>query len=82
MQPHEEAAAIFLRVFESLARQSGKTLSQATRQDIGRACELLTNAAADLDVLEDLPTLPRRSPGEQAIGDERFEQWRARRAVE
>lgn len=78
--PSDEAAQILTRVFEALARQAGKTLSAATRSDIGRACDLLANAGEDLDtVFEDLPpALPRRSPGEQAIspGWQDFERWR------
>ncbi len=80
MSASEEAAAILVRVFESIARLNSKTLSASTRADIGRACELLANAGAELeDLLDDLPESPRRSPGEQAIGDPRFEAWRARR---
>jgi hypothetical protein len=79
MSPTEEAAAIFLRVFESLARTAGKTLSQRTREDIEHACDLLANAAADLDVLEDLP---RQSPAEHAISDPNFQKWRTRRYEE
>jgi hypothetical protein len=80
--PTEEAAAIFTRIFEALARQNGKTLSAGTRAGIGRACELLTHAGEELDaLLEDLPTPPRRSPGEAAIepGWDEFERWRAER---
>jgi hypothetical protein len=81
MTPAEEAAQIFTRVFEALARRSGKTLSQTTRADITRACELLANGGEELDELfEDLP--PRRSPGEQAVADpgwQDFESWREQR---
>lgn len=80
MNTTDEAAAILARVFEALARQNGKTLSAATRADIGRACELLTSAGEELDDLfEDLPPVaPRQSPGEQAIspGWQDFERWR------
>lgn len=75
----EEAAQIFLRVFEALARQNGKTLSAKTREDVEQACSLLGNAAADLEVLEDLTDAPRRSLGEYAVADERFQRWREER---
>mgnify|MGYP001619169919 FL=1 len=78
MDNTEEAAAILTRILEALARQSGKTLSQATRADIGRACELLANAGAELeDLLEDLPA-PRPS-GEYVVADPEFERWRSQR---
>lgn len=81
MTPTEEAAQILTRLFEALARQNHKTLSQQTRADIGRACELLSHAGEELEtLLEDLPTPPRRSPGEAAIGDDDFQRWRERRA--
>jgi hypothetical protein len=81
--PEAEAAAIFMRVFESIARLNGKTLAASTRADIIRACELLAQAAGGLDeLLDDVPEPPRRSPGEQAIDDPNFQRWRARRSVE
>jgi hypothetical protein len=79
--PTSEAAVILTRVLEALARQSGKTLSQQTRADIERACELLANTANDLDVLDDLP-VPRQSPAEAAIDDPNFQRWRTRRYEE
>lgn len=79
MSTHEEAATIFTRIFEALARQNGKTLSSATRADIGRACELLVNAGAELDdLLEDTLVIPRRRPAADPEW-ERFEQWRMER---
>jgi hypothetical protein len=81
--PTDEAAAIFCRVFESIARLNGKTLSTTTRADIQRACELLTQAAGAFDeLLDDLPDTPRRSPGEQAIDDPNFQRWRTVRRLE
>lgn len=79
MTPHEEAAQIFTRIFEALARQSGKTLSATTRADIGRACELLATRDDLEPLLDDLPQAPRRSPAEAAIdrGWDDFERWRA-----
>jgi hypothetical protein len=80
--PEAEAAAIFMRVFESLARLNGKTLSASTRADITRACELLAQAAGDLDVLDDLgdPAPVRLSSG--AVDDPGFARWRAARRFE
>lgn len=55
-----EAAAILTRTFEALARAAGKTLSARSREDIRRACELLSAAGPELDaLLEDAPTMPR-----------------------
>lgn len=74
-----EAAQILTRILEALARQNGKTLSAATRADIERMCGLLSGAGEELDDLfEDLPP-PRRSPGEYAIADPDYQQWRAAR---
>ena len=83
--PTDEAAAILVRVFEALARQSGKTLAAATRADIIRACELLSQAAGGFDeLLDDMGDTPRRSPSEQALDPDwrRFERWRAIRRAE
>jgi len=67
MAPADEAAAILIRVFEALARASGKTLNARTRADIERACELLASAGAELDDL--LDDLPRVSPAEAAAAN-------------
>ncbi len=80
--PHEESAQILTRVFEALARASGKTLNARTRADIGRACELLASGGAELDALLD-DLAPRVSPAERAAGDaERdpaYIEWRRER---
>ena len=80
MTASDEAAQILIRVFEALARQNGKTLAQATREDIRRACDLLTQGDGLEELLEDIPA--RQSPGEQAINDPQFQKWRAARAGE
>jgi len=60
MNPTDEAAQIFTRLFEALARRSGKTLNERSRADIARACELLSHAGAELDdLLDELPPAPR-----------------------
>lgn len=80
MSPTDEVAEILIRVFESLARANGKTLKPATRADIRRACELLSNAGAELDdLLDDLPAAPRVSPGEAATVPIEVQQWRRER---
>jgi hypothetical protein len=62
MTPQDEAAEIFTRLFESLARRSGKTLNERGRADVRRACELLSQAGQSFeDLLDDLPPPPRRS---------------------
>lgn len=61
MQPNDEAAEILIRVMESMARRMGATLKPATRDDIRRACELLSSAG--YEALEDAP---RVSPAERA----------------
>lgn len=91
MQRSEEAAAILTRTLESLARVSGKTLSQRTRADLTRACELLA-MGDDYDLLEDLlEQAPIRSDrvtvnfereGNAGIPDQRFQTWRGRRGWE
>lgn len=75
-----EAAQILTRVFESLARLNGKTLSAQTKADIGRACSLLAAGDGLEELLEDVP--PRISPAEQAIDDPNFQRWRAARSSE
>jgi hypothetical protein len=83
----EEATAIFIRLFESLARRSGATLKPSTRADIARACELLSTGRDDYDLLDDLLTTPpRATPGERAARDfaavpAEVERWRAERAA-
>lgn len=81
----EEAAAIFTRLFEVLARQSGKTLSQKTRTDLARACELLA-AGDDYEELDDLLSTPpvvsdrvTEAFERPDYGDPRFERWRQQR---
>jgi hypothetical protein len=78
--PTDEAAAIIIRILESIARLNHKTLSARTRDDVLRACELLTQAAGGFDeLLDDLSEPPPRSPGEQATLDPNFQRWRAER---
>jgi hypothetical protein len=77
MSPTDEAAAILIRVFESLARANGKTLKPSTRADIRRACELLSSAGTELDDL--LDDAPRVSPGEAATVPSEVQQWRRER---
>jgi hypothetical protein len=63
MNPTDEAAQILTRLFEALARRSGKTLNARSREDIRRACELLANAGEELDdLLDELPPAPRPAP--------------------
>jgi hypothetical protein len=79
MTPQQEAAEIFLRVFNALARASGKRLSAAMATDVRRACELLGGVGDELDAaLEDAP---RASPGEQAVPVE-VERWKASRGAQ
>jgi hypothetical protein len=84
--PHEEAARILCRILEALARQSGKTLSQKTRQEVERACELLAAGDDYSDLLEDLLEAPPIRSDRTTVnferedyGDPRFGQWRAGR---
>jgi hypothetical protein len=85
----EEAAAILIRTFEALARASHKTLSQKTRADLTRACELLARGDSYDELLVDLLEQPpiRNDRVTQAIeresvnsyGDPRFGAWRRQR---
>lgn len=84
MNPTDEAAQILTRLFEALARQSGKTLNPRSRDDIKRACELLASAGAELDdLLDDAP--PARPPVEHRPARDyttmppEVERWRERR---
>jgi hypothetical protein len=89
MDRTQEAAQIITRVLEALARASGKTLSQKTRADLARACELLSTPS-DLDILEDLLEMPpirsdrttvnfEREASPPDYGDRKFGEWRAGR---
>lgn len=84
MSPVDEAAAILTRVFEALARASGKTLNARTRADIERACELLASAGAELgDLLDEVPSVPRVSPAEAMVeaaqADPNYQRWKENR---
>jgi len=83
MNPTDEAAAILTRILESLARASGKTLKPSTRADITRLCELLANAGAEYDQLDDLT---KATPGEAAVNlvamaeaDPNYRRWKEER---
>lgn len=61
MNPTDEAAQILTRLFEALARRTGKTLNARSKADIARACELLSHAGEELDdLLDEVPPPPRR----------------------
>lgn len=82
MTPQEEAATIFTRLFEALARQNRKTLNERSRADIARACELLSHAGAELDdLLDDLPPPePERRPArDYATVPIEVDRWRETR---
>lgn len=84
MDPVTEAAQILTRLFEALARRSGKTLNARSREDIKRACELLASAGEELDdLLDELPP-PARPPEMRPARDYttmpiEVERWRERR---
>jgi len=87
--PTEEAAAILTRILEALARQSGKTLSRKTRDDLARACELLSAGDNYDELLDDLlSTPPIRSERvtqtfeRDDYGDTNFGNWRKQRQYE
>lgn len=87
MDPVSEAAQILTRLFEALARRSGKTLNQRSRADIARACELLASAGDELsDLLDELPPQapPARPPEHRPARDYttmplEVERWREQR---
>jgi hypothetical protein len=82
MLPTNEAAEIFIRMFEALARRSGKTLNTRSRADITRACELLASAGAELDdLLDELPPpAPERRPArDYTTMPIEVERWREQR---
>ena len=86
MTASEEAAAILIRTFEALARQTGKTLSSKIRADLARACELLAAGDDYETLLDDLLSEPpirservTQSFERPAHGDPQFERWRRQR---
>lgn len=85
MNPTDEAAQILTRLFEALARRSGKTLNARSRDDIKRACELLANAGDELeDLLDELPaervTVNFQRPArEYAEPPDEVKRWREER---
>jgi hypothetical protein len=60
MNATEEASAILIRIFESLARVNRKTLNARSREDIRRACELLANAGMEDQIDEHIYAARRR----------------------
>lgn len=63
MTPADEASAILIRMFETMAASMGKRLKETHKAEIRRACELLS-----LDgTLAPLDDLPRVSPAEAMI---------------
>jgi hypothetical protein len=80
--PQDEAAQIFMRLFEALARRSGKTLNKRSRDEITRACELLASAGAELEDLFDELPLPRPRSEYTTINFEippEVDRWKAER---
>ena len=80
--PTEEAAQILTRLFESLARRTGKTLNERGRADVRRACELLSHAGEQYtDLLDDLPDPPPRTrpARDYTTMPIEVERWRERR---
>ena len=59
MTPSEEAAAILIRMFNTLAYALGKRLRPEHRAELQRCCELLASGD-ELLPLDDLPPPPRR----------------------
>lgn len=66
MDPTTEAATILIRILESLARRSGKTLNERGRADVRRACELLSHSGEQYgDLLDELPLREERRPARE-----------------
>lgn len=90
MTASDEAAAIFIRTLEALARLHRKTLNQKTRADLARACELLAAGDDYSDLLEDLLDEPPPIRSDRVTQtferpqdtDPQFRQWRGRRQEE
>lgn len=62
MNPHDEAAAILIRMFDTIAYGMGKRLKEEHKAEIRRACELLATDGT----LQPLDDMPRVSPAEAA----------------
>jgi hypothetical protein len=83
MDPADKAAQILTRLFEAICRLNRKTLNARSRDDIKRACALLSSAGEELDdLLDELP--PPRPPEHRPARDYttmpiEVEQWRKER---
>lgn len=80
MQPHEEASAILIRMFDTIAASMGKRLKEEHKVEIRRACELLATDGT----LQPLEDVPRVSPAEAMVAaadsDSNYREWKQRRA--
>lgn len=78
--PSEEAAAILIRMFETMAAGMGKRLKEEHKIEIRRACDLLSTDGT-LAPLEDLA--PRVSPAEAMVAvaerDPGYRKWKEER---
>lgn len=79
MNPHDEAAQILIRMFETMAHGMGKRLLETHKAEIRRACALLATDAT----LEPLEDMARMSPAEMMVGaaqsDPNFKRWKESR---
>ena len=77
--PADEASAILIRMFDTLAAAQGKRLKDTHKAEIRRACELLSADGA----LEPLDDLARISPAEAVMEfaekDPDYKRWKESR---
>ena len=82
MNPTEEASEILIRLLESLARKTGRTLNERGRADVRRACELLSHSGEQFeDLLDELPPPPERRPAREysTVPLPEVERWKEQR---
>lgn len=84
--PADEAAAILIRMFDTIAYGMGKRLKEEHKAEIRRACALLS-ADGTLAPLDDAPsTMPRMTPAaaasEYAEVPQEVKDWRRRQETE
>jgi hypothetical protein len=78
--PSEEASAILIRMFDTLAASMGKRLKETHKIEIRRACELLS-ADGTLEPLEDVARVsPAEAMVEAVQTDPGYKRWREERS--
>lgn len=81
MEPVDQLAALLIGLFNIALAPQNKRISAGLAERLRTTlCDAIGPGDPIYDLLEDVPTPPRRSPGEAAIDDDEFQRWRNRRA--